>query len=176
MSQSSPVWSQVIEAILLAAHEPVSLGRLHELIREESGMSQADLKQLLDGMQVQYQSNSGLTLQEVASGYRLQVKAELMPWITAYFAQKPQKVSRALLETMAVIAYHQPVTRGDIESMRGVSNQHHVLRQLFDRDWIKVVGHKQVPGKPELLGTSKGFLNDMNLKSLADLPESVENG
>jgi segregation and condensation protein B len=113
-------------------------------------------------------------LKRLASGYRFQVKAAMSPWVSRLFAEKPPKYSRALLETMAIIAYRQPVTRGDIEDIRGVSVSSTIMRTLLDREWIRIVGHKEVPGKPALYSTTKQLLDYFNLSSLNELPTLLE--
>jgi len=174
MTEINKPVSWIIEAILMAADEPVTLADLHALIREEYHLTQADLVDEIKKMREFYSQHHGVELIEVASGYRFQAKQSMMSWLLEFFDQKPQKISRVMLETIAIIAYHQPITRGDIERLRGVSTQNLVVRQLLDRNWIKVVGSKDVPGRPELLGTTKVFLDYFNLQSLADLPEHTK--
>lgn len=111
-----------------------------------------------------------IELKQVASGYRLQVRADFSPWVSRLFEERPGRYSRAFLETLAIIAYRQPVTRGEIEDIRGVTVSSSIVRALQDRGWIQVVGHKEVPGRPALLGTTKQFLDYFNLKSLDELP------
>ena len=119
-------------------------------------------------------SERGLELKEVASGFRIQVREDTNPWVARLWEERPQRYSRALLETLALIAYRQPITRGDIEEVRGVSVRTNIIRTLQEREWIRVVGHRDVPGKPALFGTTKAFLDYFNLSSLDDLPSLAE--
>lgn len=164
---------QIVEGALLAAVQPLSLNQLNALFPEDEQPGFGPLREALAALDADCQGRA-VELKEVASGYRLQVRDALMPWIGRLWAEKPQKYSRALLETMAIIAYRQPITRGEIEDIRGVSISSSILRTLQERDWIKVVGHRDVPGRPELLGTTKPFLDYFNLKSLDDLPTLAE--
>ena len=116
----------------------------------------------------------GLELKEVANGFRIQVREETNPWVARLWEERPQRYSRALLETLALIAYRQPITRGDIEEVRGVSVRTNIIRTLQEREWIRVVGHRDVPGKPALFGTTKVFLDYFNLQNLDDLPSLAE--
>ena len=118
--------------------------------------------------------NSGIELQEVASGYRLQAKAELSEWLSKLFEEQPPRYSRAFLETLAIIAYKQPITRAEIEAIRGVTVSSHIIKILLEREWIRVLGFREVPGRPAILGTTKTFLDDFNLTALTDLPTLVE--
>lgn len=164
----------IIEAIIFASQQPVSLGQL-ELMLQEDGqeLDRAVLKEALTQLQVACEGRS-VDLVEVASGYQYRVKSEFAPWLAKLTEERPQRYSRALLETLALIVYRQPVTRAEIEEVRGVAVSSHILRTLLDREWVKVVGHKDVPGKPALLATTKSFLDYFNLKSLRDLPPLEE--
>ena len=161
----------IIEAIIFASSQPVSLGQLEQMLQEEGepGIDREMLKQLLTQLQVACEGRS-VDLVEVASGYQYRVKAEFAPWLAKLTEERPQRYSRALLETLALIVYRQPVTRAEIEEVRGVAVSSHILRMLIDREWVKVVGHKDVPGKPALLATTRAFLDYFNLKSLRELP------
>lgn len=163
----------ILEAVLLAAGEPVSLDSLVSLFSEEEEVSRADVGKALDALSEDY-AERGLELREVASGYRIQVRENATPWVTRLWEERPQRYSRALLETLALIAYRQPITRGDIEEVRGVSVRSNIIRTLQEREWIRVVGHRDVPGKPALFGTTKVFLDYFNLSSLDDLPSLAE--
>ncbi|MEM7098138.1 MAG: SMC-Scp complex subunit ScpB [Pseudomonadota bacterium] len=163
---------QIVEAALLAADSPLTvpaLGRLFapgELDEETAG------KQIRDAIKAltEQAQERGIELKRVASGYRYQVRQELSQWISRLWDEKPPRYTRALLETLALVAYKQPVTRGDIEQVRGVSVSQNIMRTLIERDWIKVVGHREVPGRPSEYGTTKAFLDYFNLKSLNELP------
>ncbi|HEX4044956.1 MAG TPA: SMC-Scp complex subunit ScpB, partial [Gammaproteobacteria bacterium] len=133
----------------------------------------AELKTVLAAIQTRHQ-DSGIELIEVASGYRLQVKAELSPWLSKLWEGRTPRYSRAFLETLAIIAYKQPITRAEIEEIRGVTVNSHIIKTLLDREWIRVIGHRDLPGKPAILGTTKSFLDYFNLKSLMELPSLAE--
>lgn len=162
-----------IEAALLAAGQPLTLAQLNGLFEEDEQPGHSLIRQALSALESELEGRA-VELTEVASGYRLQIRQKLMPVISKLWSEKPPRYSRALLETLAIIAYRQPITRGEIEQIRGVSLSANILKTLQDRDWIKVVGHRDVPGKPELLGTSKDFLDYFNLKGLDDLPTLAE--
>lgn len=162
-----------LEGALLAAGQPLSLNQLNALFPEGEQPGHGLLRQALAALDAEL-AGRAVELKEVASGYRLQIRAELMPVVSELWAEKPPRYSRALLETLAIIAYRQPITRGEIEQIRGVSLSANILRTLQERDWIKVVGHRDVPGKPELLGTSRAFLDYFNLSSLDGLPTLAE--
>lgn len=158
---------QVLEAALLTSPEPLALD---ELLRLFAGrMERATLRMLLDELKSDWQTRT-LELVQVASGWRFQARAEFAPFIARLNPEKPQRYSRAALETLAIIAYRQPVTRGDIEDIRGVAVNPNTIRQLQERNWIDVVGQRDVPGRPSLYATTKTFLDDLNLRSLAELP------
>lgn len=162
-----------IEAALLAAGQPLTLAQLNGLFDEDEQPGHSLIRQALSALDSELEGRA-VELTEVAGGYRLQIRQKLMPVISKMWSEKPPRYSRALLETLAIIAYRQPITRGEIEQIRGVSLSANILKTLQDRDWIKVVGHRDVPGKPELLGTSKDFLDYFNLKGLDDLPTLAE--
>ncbi|MEM9743224.1 MAG: SMC-Scp complex subunit ScpB [Pseudomonadota bacterium] len=169
------VVTQIIEAALQAASEPLTVDRCLKLFRRgelpiSGSETQRELiKRLLDAL-VETFDGRGVELKRVASGYRLQVRQELSPWVSRLWEEKPPRYSRALLETLSLIAYRQPVTRGDIEQVRGVAVSSNIVRTLEERGWIKEVGHREVPGRPVLYGTTKAFLDYFNLKSLSELP------
>jgi segregation and condensation protein B len=135
--------------------------------------SASDLSKALDELAEDLQGR-GIELKEVASGFRLKTRTELMPWISRLWEEKPQRYSRALLETLSLIAYRQPITRGEIEEVRGVQVSSNIIRTLQEREWIRIVGHRDVPGKPALFGTTRSFLDYFNLKSLDGLPTLAE--
>jgi segregation and condensation protein B len=158
---------QVLEAALLTAGQPLSLD---DMLRLFAGrMERATLRMLLDEIKQDWE-NRTLELVQVASGYRFQAKPELSAFIARLNPERQPKYSRAVMETLAIIAYRQPVTRGDIEQIRGVSVNPNVIRQLVERDWVDVVGQREVPGRPSLYATTKHFLDDLNLRSLSELP------
>lgn len=159
----------VIEAAILAAGEPVSLERLRDLFEESERPDKDEMRRALELLQTDYEQR-GITLREIASGFCLQAKPEFAPWLKRLWPEKIPRYSRALLETLAIIAYKQPVTRGEIEDIRGVVVSSNIVKTLLDREWVKVVGEKEVPGRPSLYATTKQFLDHFNLKSLEELP------
>lgn len=159
----------IVEAILFAANRCMTLKQIQAVFPE---LEQPELKRIqaaIAEISGDYQ-NRPIALKKLASGYRFQVKTGLSPWISRLFEEKPPRYSRALLETLSIIAYRQPVTRGDIEEIRGVSVSSNIIRTLLDREWIRVIAHKEVPGRPALYGTTKQFLDYFNLSSLEQLP------
>ena len=161
---------KIIEAALLALSSPLSVADLVSMFEEDPDKpDRRAVRKALDELQEDY-AERGVELKEVASGFRFQVRPELAGRINRLFRERPQRYSQALLETLAIIAYRQPVTRGEIEDIRGVNLSTGIIRTLFEREWIKVVGHRDVPGHPELLATTCQFLDYFNLKKLAELP------
>lgn len=160
----------ILEAALLTSPSPLSLDDMLRLFSER--IERATLRMLLDEIKQDWQSHNpnSMELVQVASGWRFQALPELAPYLSRLNPDRPQRYSRAAMETLAIIAYRQPVTRGDIEELRGVAVNPNTIRQLQERDWIDVVGQRDVPGRPSLYATTKTFLDDLNLKSLADLP------
>jgi segregation and condensation protein B len=167
MSSDIQQLKNVLEAALLTSREPLSLEQLASLFEER--MERATLRMLLDELKSDWNSRT-MELVQVASGWRFQARAEYWPHLARLNPDKPQRYSRAVLETLAIIAYRQPVTRGDIEEIRGVAVNPNIIKTLQERDWIDVVGHREVPGRPSLFATTKIFLDDLNLRSLAELP------
>ncbi len=163
----------ILEAVLLAAGEPLTAAQLASLFDEENAPSVGEIGKALEELAADL-SGRGIELNEVASGFRLQTREQVMPWVSRLWEGRPQRYSRALLETLALIAYRQPVTRGEIEEVRGVSVSSNIIRTLQEREWIRVVGHRDVPGKPALFGTTKAFLDYFNLASLDQLPTLAE--
>jgi len=163
----------ILEASLLASSQPLSLVQISALFSDVERPAKNEIQQALSILSEDCLSR-GIELVEVASGWRLQIKQSMHLWISRMWTEKPQRYSRALLETLSLIAYRQPVTRGEIEDVRGVSVSSSIVRTLQERDWIRVLGHRDVPGKPALLGTTKAFLDYFNLKSLDDLPTLAE--
>jgi segregation and condensation protein B len=160
---------RIIEAALLAAPQPLTVAQLTDLFGEGEAPPADDIRRALLALQEE-STQRGIELLEVASGFRYQVRAEIYPHIARLWAEKPARYSRALLETLALIAYRQPITRGEIEAIRGVAVNSQIIRTLEEREWIRVVGHRDVPGKPALFGTTRAFLDYFNLKSLDQLP------
>jgi segregation and condensation protein B len=163
----------IVEALLFAAHRPMSCKQIQQVFPELEQPELADIQTAIDAIAADYQPRP-IELKLVASGYRFQVKAELSHWVARLFEEKPPKYSRALMETLAIIAYRQPVTRGDIEDIRGVSVSSSIIQTLLEREWIKVIGQKAVPGRPALYGTTKQFLDYFNLSTLTELPTLAE--
>ncbi|MEK6685197.1 MAG: SMC-Scp complex subunit ScpB [Pseudomonadota bacterium] len=162
---------RILEAALLTAQEPLPIAELRKLFNHE--LSAAVLTKLLEEIREQW-TDSGVELVTVASGWRFQTRADIQPYLDRLTPQKTPRYSRAVLETLAIIAYRQPVTRGDIEEIRGVSVSGSVLKTLTARGWIDAVGHRNVPGKPALFATTPHFLDDLNLRSLEELPPLEE--
>ena len=169
----APLLRKIIEGTILAAAQPLTVARMLELFDPEVAPTKDDIIAAIAAIQLDSAAR-GFELKEVASGWRFQVREELAPWVNRLWDEKPQKYSRALLETLALIAYRQPITRGDIEEIRGVAVSSHIIKTLLERDWVKVVGHRDVPGRPSLYATSRQFLDYFNLKSLEDLPSLSE--
>ena len=165
--------SLIIEALLFSSSRPLSENEILSAFDLRSPPTSSEIKDALKSIEEKYSENS-IELVKVASGYRLRIKQEYSSWVAKLWEAKPQKYSRALLETLALIAYKQPITRGEIEEVRGVSVSSQIIRTLLDRSWIKVVGHRDVPGRPALFSTTKDFLDDLNLSKLSDLPELPE--
>ncbi|HEY2779222.1 MAG TPA: SMC-Scp complex subunit ScpB [Steroidobacteraceae bacterium] len=159
----------VVEAALLAAGRPLTVEELMSVFDERDGSIGEEIKGALTALAEEYETR-GLELLEVASGFRIQIRASAAQPVSRLWQERPAKYSRALLETLALIAYRQPITRGEIEQIRGVAVNPNIIKTLHERTWIRVVGHRDVPGKPELLGTTREFLDYFNLKKLDDLP------
>lgn len=163
----------IIEAALLAAARPLSLDELLALFTDEERPERSRVRAALEALSREF-ADRGIELREVASGFRIQVRQELAPWITRLWEERPARYSRALLETLALIVYRQPITRGEIEEVRGVTVSPHIIRTLLERGWIRVVGRRDVPGHPEMFGTTREFLDYFSLKSLDELPTLAE--
>lgn len=164
---------KVVEGALLAAAAPLSLNQLNALFPDDEKPGHGALKEALAALDSDLEGRA-VELTEVGSGYRVQIRTQLMPIISQLWTEKPPRYSRALLETLAIIAYRQPITRGEIEQIRGVAVSANILRTLQEREWIKVVGYREVPGRPALFGTTRKLLDDLNLKRLEDLPTLPE--
>jgi len=164
----------ILEALFAASDKPISINQLFELfVGDIDQPGKDDIRKAIEGLTESYR-HGGIELKQVASGFRLQVRADYEPWVARLWEQKPPRYSRALMETLALIAYRQPITRGEIEDIRGVSVSTNIIRTLEERDWVKSLGHKEVPGRPTLYGTTREFLDYFNLKSLNELPTLAE--
>ena len=163
---------QIIEGAILAAEQPLSLDRLSQLF-EKDPPDRAEIREAIEQIKADCEEK-GFELQQIASGYRFQVRKEVGPWVSRLWDERPPRYSRAMLETLALIAYRQPITRGDIEEIRGVSVSTNIMRSLIEREWVRVVGHRDVPGRPALLATTRTFLDYFNLRSLDELPPLSE--
>ena len=164
---------KIVEALLLASDQPLSLDQLQRLLAPDAPIGKKDIRDALERLGQSYEG-SAAQLQEVASGFRLQVRADYSEWVHRLWQERPPKLSRALLETLALICYRQPITRGEIEEIRGVSLSPNIIRTMIERGWIREIGVKEVPGRPALLGTTHQLLDDLNLKSLDQLPTLPE--
>ena len=164
---------KILEALLLASEMPLSIEQLYRLLAADLGVGKKDIREALDKLAVTLESRAA-ELQEVASGFRIQVRRDYAEWVSRLWQEKPPKLSRALLETLALVCYRQPITRGEIEEVRGVAMSPNIIRTLLERGWIREVGQKEVPGRPSLFGTTSQFLDDFNLTTLDDLPSLPE--
>lgn len=163
----------IIEAALLVAGHPLSIAAMQNMFAEDERPSSSDIKAVLTAIKDRH-NESGIELREVASGYRFQAKTELSPWLSKLWEERSPRYSRAFLETLAIIAYKQPITRAEIEEIRGVTVSSNIVKTLMEREWVRVIGFRDLPGKPAVLGTTKQFLDHFNLKSLSDLPTLAE--
>lgn len=163
----------VVEGALLAAGRSLNLDDLQALFEESSRPDKGALKKALDALREDY-AERGIEIKETASGFRVQVKQQFAEWVSRLWEERPTRYSRALLETLALVAYRQPITRAEIEDVRGVSVSSSIVRTLQERDWIRVVGHRDVPGRPAMYGTTRTFLDYFGLKSLDELPTLAE--
>ncbi|SDS51805.1 condensin subunit ScpB [Halopseudomonas litoralis] len=167
-----PPLERILEALLQASTKPLSLERMRELL-DDPAPSLDTLRKALSRLADDCAERS-VELREVASGWRLQVRDEHSPWVSRLWEERPQRYSRALLETLSLIAYRQPITRGEIEDVRGVAVSSQIIRTLLEREWVRVVGHREVPGRPAMYATTRQFLDYFNLCGLADLPPLAE--
>jgi len=170
---NSELIKKILEGALLAAGKSLTIAQLDALFDDDQKPPRDQLKAALEDIEADCRDR-GFELKQTASGYRFQVCQELSPWVNKLWEEKPKRYSRALLETLSLIAYRQPLTRGDIELVRGVAVSSDIIRSLLEREWIRVVGHRDVPGKPALYATTKQFLDYFNLKSLEHLPALSE--
>lgn len=173
MTMYKPSTKDIIEAVLLAAGKPLTVDQVLTVFRDDEKPSREIARETIESLQQEYQQR-GIELVRVASGYRIQVKQDMEPWVSRLVEEKPARYSRALLETLALVAYRQPITRGEIEDIRGVSVSSSIIKTLQEREWVRIVGHRDVPGKPAMFGTTRQFLDYFNLKSLDELPSLME--
>ncbi len=164
---------QIAEAILLAAGRPLTMDQLLAMFTEAERPERSDMRKALSALESDFESR-GIQLAQVASGYRIQVREAMQPWVSRLWEEKPSRYSRALLETLSLIAYRQPITRGEIEEVRGVSVSTSIMKTLLEREWVRAVGHRDVPGHPAIYGTTRQFLDYFGLKSLDELPTLAE--
>jgi segregation and condensation protein B len=161
----------IVEAALMVAGQPLTVASIQNLFPEDERPSSGDIKTILGMIKERHLAEtSGIDLQEVASGYRFQAKTDLSPWLGRLWEERSPRYSRALLETLVIIAYKQPVTRAEIEEIRGVTVSTNIMKTLSEREWVRVVGYRDLPGKPAIYATTKAFLDYFNLKTLTDLP------
>ncbi len=163
----------IVEAVLLAAGKPLTLDQLLAVFGDGEKPEREQIRAALAALKEDY-AERGLELTEVATGHRIQVKQAMEPWVSRLTEEKPARYSRALLETLALVAYRQPITRGEIEDIRGVSVSSSIMKTLQEREWVRIVGHRDVPGRPAMYGTTRQFLDYFNLKGLDDLPTLME--
>jgi segregation and condensation protein B len=164
----------IVEAALMAVDKPLSVAQLYKLFsKDEEGVERTDITRALVDLQEEYASR-GVSIVEVASGFRVQIDQEVSPWISRLFEERPPRYTRALLETLALIAYRQPITRTEIEEVRGVSVSTNIIKTLLEREWVRVVGHKEVPGRPAMYATTSEFLDYFNLRRIDELPPLSE--
>lgn len=163
----------ILEAILLGAGRPLTIDQLLTMFAEHEKPERNAIQEALGLLQGEYEAR-GLALVQVGSGYRIQIRQSMRPWVTRLWEEKPARYSRALLETLSLIAYRQPITRGEIEEVRGVSVSTTIMKTLQEREWVHIVGHREVPGRPAMYGTTKKFLDYFSLQSLSDLPSLAE--
>jgi segregation and condensation protein B len=169
MTQDTQPLKNIVEAALLAAGRPMSLDELLDLFTDAERPVRTEVREAVESLRADY-AERGIELTEVASGFRIQIKQALSPWVSRLWEERPARYSRALLETLALIAYRQPITRGEIEEVRGVTVSTHIMKTLQDRNWIRMVGHRDVPGHPAMFATTREFLDYFSLRSLDELP------
>lgn len=173
MSIDNQLLQRILEGALLASAKPLSVQQMAALFEEDDRPANDVIRAALEDIQ-QNTRDRGFELKEIASGYRFQVVQDVALWVSRMWDEKPQKYSRALLETLSLIAYRQPITRGDIEDIRGVAVSSNIVKTLLEREWVRVVGHKDVPGRPAMYATTRQFLDYFNLKNLDELPSLAE--
>lgn len=169
MTQANSELKNIVEAALLVAGQPLAIERLLALFPEGSQPTREELREALDALAREY-AERGIELKQIDKGWRVQTREKYTPWVARLLEERPPRYSRALLETLAIIVYRQPVTRGEIEDIRGVSVSTDIIRTLIEREWIREVGRREVPGRPALYGTTRQFLEHFNLKNLEEMP------
>lgn len=169
MSLDTSQLQAILEAALMVSGHPLTIQALQKLFDEDKQPNVAEIRAALHAL-TEFYTGRGIELAEVATGWQFRSRTELSPWLVKLWDERPQRYSRALLETLALIAWRQPITRAEIEDIRGVTVSSHITRTLLEREWIRILGHRDVPGKPALYGTTKTFLDHFNLKSLNELP------
>jgi len=169
----TPALKNIVEAALLASGRPMSIEQLQSLFTHDEQPGRDALRAAIAALEEDYRDR-GIRVIEVASGWRIQVREELSGWLSRLWQDRPARYSRALLETLALIAYRQPITRGEIEEIRGVSVSSNIMRTLMERGWVRIVGHRDVPGRPGMYATTRDFLDYFGLKKLEDLPSLAE--
>jgi segregation and condensation protein B len=160
----------LIEAVLLASDEPLSVNKIHKILNSKTKISKSDILSSIDDLKQDYE-NKNIEIIQVASGLRIQAKDEVRDYLKLMFSERTPRYSRALMETLSIIAYRQPVTRGDIEAIRGVSVSSSIMKTLNDRNWVRIIGYRDVPGKPAMFSTTPEFLDYFGLEKLEELPE-----
>ena len=165
--------SKIVEALLMVSGEPLSMGKLVGAFDEHERPNAKQMQVILQSLASAYEDRP-IALNEVASGYCIQIRPEYEPWVTRLLQRRPQRLSRALLETLAIIAYQQPITRAEIEQIRGVSLHTSILKNLLGKFWIQIIGKRETPGRPTIYGTTRKFLDHFNLKSLSELPALIQ--
>jgi len=170
---STPALKQIVEGALLAAGNPLSVDRILSLFGDEERPLRDDVQAAIAALAADY-AGRAIELVEVAGGWRVQVRQSCAPWVSRLWEERPARYSRALLETLALIAYRQPITRGEIEEIRGVAVSSNIVKTLIEREWVRVVGHREVPGRPALLATTRRFLDYFGLRTLDELPPLAE--
>ncbi|MEY3016915.1 MAG: hypothetical protein RL336_50 [Pseudomonadota bacterium] len=165
--------ARILEGAMMSFNKPLSETQMENLFAEDERPSKQDIRTALSLLQAQCEGR-GVELNEVASGWRYQVRQDVSPWVSRLWDERPQRYSRALLETLALVAYRQPITRGEIEDIRGVAVSSHIMKTLLEREWVKVIGHRDVPGRPAMYATTRQFLDYFNMQSLNQLPSLAE--
>lgn len=164
---------RIVEAAIFAAEDPVTIDKVLSLFPDDARPTRDEVRAVLDALQSEY-DDRGIILVRIDGAYRFQTRDELAPWVQKLWATRPPRYSRALLETLAIIAYRQPITRGEIEEIRGVAVSTDIMKTLLGREWVKQVGYRDVPGRPALFASTRGFLEHFNLKALSELPSLAE--